>query len=118
LDTHVRCGKAKKASGSTKCHVDLYGVAIGFSAPTLTTRGDQMLTVTLMDETICDGDGAQEPSPVTLVIFCNPKKSLPVFSCAGNILRLHRVVVQVRTVATLCSLAPWYVQVLILHGPF
>ena len=80
---------------------------MGFGAAMQTKRGDWMLNVTLVDETSIRGENggnteenkANMLTPIPLIIFYKTSHQLPVLRRAGEILRLHRVVVQVNMIA-------------------
>ena len=67
--------------------VNTYGVVMGFTAPNQTKRGDWMVECNLVDETCT--------VPVTAVIFTKSNLELPKFQRMGDVLRLHRVHLQI-----------------------
>jgi hypothetical protein len=69
--------------------VCIYAVVLGFSSPNQNKRGDWMMTATLVDE----GSFA---TPTTLIMFCKEAKDLPKLTRMGDVLRMHRVSLQVR----------------------
>ena len=102
-------------SKRTDLVVDVYGAVLGFTSPSFTKKGDWMITVTLIDEstpaleeasTGTDA-GSKSISHITMIIFTSDKKKLPQISCAGDILRAHRVVAQASKVSeyNLCLIA-------------
>ena len=96
-----------ESHGAQQCETNLYGVVMGFGAAMQTKRGDWMLNVTLVDETSIRGENggnteenkANMLTPIPLIIFCKTSHQLPILRRAGEILRLHRVVVQVNMIA-------------------
>lgn len=86
--------------------VNLYGAVLGFTAPTLTKAHDWMVNIMLVDESTplpTNGEGEKDSVAATsLVIFCRERDQLPRLLRAGDILRLHRVVVQVRHLLLAC----------------
>lgn len=96
LDLHLAVQGRKKFGGRNPCEANLYGVVLGFSAAMRTNGGDMMLNVTLLDESsLSSKDGDENGlAPISLLIFCRSRSQLPDLRRAGDILRLHRVVVQ------------------------
>lgn len=88
LAAAINLDRTKKNSGL--CEANLFALVTGFSAPSRTKRGDWKLNVTLVDQAF----DAESTTALTLVIFCRDRKQLPNFSIAGEVLRIHRVVVQ------------------------
>jgi len=87
------------------CVVNVFGVVLSSSAPSTSKKGDWMTCVVLEDETMSadhdddnnnsDDHQIQAPSTIQLMIFTKKRDSLPVFREAGDVLRLHRVRIQV-----------------------
>lgn len=97
-ENYYGTGGRQRSTG--QCIVNVFGLVLQFSPPTLTKRGHHMLKVSLVDESLLDqidSDDVQlSRMPITLVIFCKKNKDLPTLRMAGDVLRLHRVVVQVK----------------------
>ena len=92
---------ASKQRNQHHCEANVYGVVIGFGAATQTKTGDWFMNVTLVDESIVDDENSSNTeekmlSAIPLSIFCKKIQQLPDLRRAGEVLRLHRVVVQVR----------------------
>lgn len=91
----------EKKTEDKQCEVNLFGLVVGFSAFSKTVRGDWMLCATLVDESISPDDRngkvavSEMPGFIPLCIFVKKSSGLPSFRSAGDVLRLHRVVVQV-----------------------
>jgi hypothetical protein len=85
--------------------VNVYGVVIGFTSPSITRQGDYMVSITMVDQSLplppntdtAATDGNTSVAHITLVIFSKNRNKLPKFQSAGDVLRAHAVVVQVRT---------------------
>ncbi len=75
---------------------NIYGIVLGFTVPKLTRKGDWMMQVTLTDDSLneCNGESnSQDPiSTLSITLFNKNKDSLPRISCAGDIIRCHRIV--------------------------
>jgi hypothetical protein len=69
--------------------INLYAAVVGFTAPRLTKRGDWMMTAVLVDETCT--------TPRTAILFSTGPAKLPPLARMGDILRIHRAGVEVRT---------------------
>jgi hypothetical protein len=55
-----------------------------------------MITVSLIDDSLpLPEEGDQPGHPITLVLFCKEKEKLPQIQRIGDILRMHRVFLQV-----------------------
>lgn len=65
---------------------NLYAAVLGFTCGRQTKRGDWMMTANLVDETLNE-------DPITIVMFCKERASLPNLSRTGDILRMHRLYV-------------------------
>lgn len=65
--------------------INVYGVVQGSSPPRMTKRGDWMISVTIIDESICFTG-----IPIILNIFCKHQHELPKIAYMGDILRVHR----------------------------
>ena len=76
--------------------INVYGVVQGSSPPRMTKRGDWMISVTIIDESICFTG-----IPIILNIFCKHQHELPKIAYMGDILRVHRAKAEVR-MKTLC----------------
>lgn len=84
---------SKKNNGL--CEANLFAVVTGFSAPARTKRGDWKLNVTLVDRSLALGAGDNTAlAAITLVVFTKDRTHLPDLRKAGEVLRIHRVVVQ------------------------
>jgi hypothetical protein len=68
----------------------------------MTKRGDFMMTVNLFDDT-------HNEDPITLVMFEKDANKLPRIRRVGDVLRMHRVLIQVRTTPILFVLV-WVVR--------
>jgi len=79
--------------------VNVFGVVIGFGIPYLTTRGQWIMSVHLVDESLPlaadEGLGVEEPvRSISINIFAEERSALPDLSRGGDVLRLHRVHIQ------------------------
>lgn len=86
--------------GGVKPVVNVFAAVLGFSSPTMTRGYDYQVNVTLVDESLPlpgIGDDAKDDviAATTIVIFCKEKEGLPKILKAGDVLRLHRVALQV-----------------------
>ena len=93
----------RRSRDEDKCYVNLYGVIVAFKLPQLAKTGQWFMSIELVDESISPGDHSEEDvsaseewKSVSLVIFEKQRERLPSLKAAGDVLRLHRVVVQVR----------------------
>jgi hypothetical protein len=77
--------------------VNVYGVVVGFQAPRITKRGDWMITASLIDKSLPMPGQEATGLPVTLVVFCKERNQLPQLVTMGDVLRMHRVSLQVRS---------------------
>jgi hypothetical protein len=77
--------------------VNVYGVVVGFQAPRMTKRGDWMITASLIDKSLPLPGQEASGLPITLVVFCKERKQLPQLVTMGDVLRMHRVSMQVRS---------------------
>jgi hypothetical protein len=77
--------------------VNVYGVVVGFQAPRITKRGDWMITASLIDKSLPLPGQEGAGLPVTLVVFCKQQTQLPQLVRMGDVLRMHRVSLQVRS---------------------
>ena len=68
--------------------INLYAAVVGCTGPRLTKRGDWVMTAVLIDETCT--------IPRTAILFAGLEQKLPRLACMGDILRIHRAVVEVR----------------------
>lgn len=71
--------------------INLYAVVVGCTGPRLTKRGDWVMTAVLIDETCT--------IPRTAVLFNKQEHKLPRLVCMGDILRIHRAGVEVRSIS-------------------
>jgi len=81
--------------------VDLFAAVLSFTQPSRTTRGDWMMNLALVDESVptCENEGDSTVSyikSVTINIFVKSedKARLPMVRYAGDVVRLHRVKLQ------------------------
>ena len=93
-------GLYEARNGGVAPMVNLYATVLGFSSPTLTKGYDWMLNVTLVDESVplpdmSNGASDEAVKATTIVIFCRQREDLPKVCKAGDVLRLHRVGIQV-----------------------
>ncbi len=103
MTTVLEKGKDRKQLKDKE--MNIYCIVLSSTVPRFTRKGDWMVQVTITDESISSctgnpdlntGDSIQEeeqfiPS-VTLTVFNKDKNVLPKALCAGEILRLHRVI--------------------------
>ena len=79
--------------------INFYGIILSFSVPKFTRRKEWMMQITVTDESICEESdvttGPQVIPFVTLTVFHRNKDNLPCVFCAGDIIRCHRVLVDV-----------------------
>ena len=75
------------------CVVNVMAVVLGFGCPFLTRRGEWMMAVALVDETIPLDHESMDDSvqTVNVNIFSKDKSYLPKIRYAGDVLRMHRV---------------------------
>jgi hypothetical protein len=73
--------------------VNLYGVVLGFGSPAKTKRGDWMVSIALVDETLSlENDQVHDSvNTVNINIFAKALQDLPDIRYAGDVLRMHRV---------------------------
>ena len=93
-----------------KKYFNCYAVVISFTPPQMTRKCDWTTSITITDDSLCSlhaisselassnsvsmiGSSSQERK-MTLNIFAKNKNSLPSLSCAGNVLRCHRIQLQ------------------------
>lgn len=81
--------------------VNVFAAVLGFSSPELTKGYDWKVVVTLVDEstplpTMGEGNEDETLATTTIVIFCKQREELPELLKAGDVLRMHRVEIQVR----------------------
>ena len=81
--------------------VDLFAAVLSFTQPSRTTRGDWMMNLALVDESVptCENEGNSTVSyikSVTINIFVKfeDKARLPMVRYAGDVVRFHRVKLQ------------------------
>lgn len=92
---------AEMDASKHQCEENIYALVIAFSAPKVTKKGHWMQQVTLVDESISPEDHDEDVdvsdvwSSTQLLIFAKARNSLPRLRSAGDVLRLHRVGVQV-----------------------
>ena len=80
------------ANAPNKTRVNLYGVVMGFSSPSLTQNKKSncwSMTIALVDDSLA-GD-----TPITLVLFRPKRDEFPELQQVGDVLRMHRVEAQV-----------------------
>jgi len=93
--------------GKTAAAVNIFGVVLGFGCPRFTRSGDWMMTVWVVDESIplpqsaansegTNVDPAHDHSipSVSINIFVKERSQLPNLLVAGDVLRCHRLGVQ------------------------
>jgi hypothetical protein len=80
------------------CIVNLYGVVLGFGSPSKTKRGDWMVGIALVDETLPleneQNRVLDSVHTVNINIFAKSLQDLPDIRYAGDVLRMHRVRLQ------------------------
>jgi len=83
-------------SGNQTCEVNVYGVVLGFGSASKTRRGDCMVGIALVDDTLALGDDGIHDSvyTVNINIFTKALSELPDILYAGDVLRMHRVKLQ------------------------
>lgn len=91
--------EARKGGGQFM--VNVFATVLGFSSPSLTKGYDWMMNVTLVDESLplpeTGNDANDDPvAAISCVIFCRDREALPKLRRAGDVLRIHRVALQVR----------------------
>lgn len=80
--------------------VNIYATVLNFCAPRQTKK-NWMLTVSIFDDSLplpsldASADTADPISQVKLVIFADKDDDFPLFFCAGDVLRGHRLLVDV-----------------------
>jgi hypothetical protein len=78
--------------------VNLYGVVLGFGSPSKTKRGDWMVGIALVDETLPleneQNRVLDSVHTVNINIFAKSLQDLPDIRYAGDVLRMHRVRLQ------------------------
>lgn len=71
--------------------VNVYASVIAVTPPRITKRGDFMVSATLIDESCYE-------TPLTINIFCKTQNLLPELVWMGDVIRIHRAVLQVRNI--------------------
>lgn len=83
--------------GGEKPVANVFCAVLGFSSPTMSRGYDYQVNVTLVDDSLplptAGEDDVVAATPI--IIFCKEKDNLPQILKAGDVLRLHRVAVQV-----------------------
>jgi hypothetical protein len=78
--------------------VNVYGVVLGFGSPSKTKRGDWMVAIALVDETLPleneQNRVLDSVHTVNIIIFAKSLQDLPDIRYAGDVLRMHRVRLQ------------------------
>ena len=93
--------------------INVYGVVLGFSPPSLTRSEEWMMSIVLIDETIPlsnqietrgqpnTNEGGETSNPkemhvpsITLMIFSKDKSKLPVVRAAGDVICCEKVILQ------------------------
>jgi len=118
----IKTRKHEMRSGTRPYHriddtVSVYAVVLSSTAPKRTERGDWMVTLHIIDESLPttttinptnENDGNADNAPgaestargtvhvpsITLLVFSHDKAKLPVVRFAGDVIRAHRVVLQ------------------------
>ena len=75
-------------------YINFYGVVTEWDAPRQTTN-DLLMTLKLIDPTIVGDDQEQFANAIGLLVFARQRHQLPQVLKPGDIIRLHRVKVQV-----------------------
>ena len=81
--------KTMDAGKGHNLRINLYASIVGVTPPRITKRGDWMIAATLID------DSCQKP--MTINIFCKRQDLLPKLVWMGDVIRIHRAVLEVRT---------------------
>lgn len=90
-----------KDGARKKREVDIYATVLNFGAPRQLQRGGWMLSTTIFDDTLelpSTDTSIDTPNPISqvkLVMFANNPDDFPLFFCAGDVLRGHRVLIDV-----------------------
>jgi hypothetical protein len=77
--------------------VNLYASIVAVTPPRITKRGDWMIAATLIDES-CQ-------TPITINIFCRKQNGLPKLIYMGDVIRIHRAALEVRTYLVIYPMA-------------
>ena len=83
----------RKSTGAGKrCNlkVNLYASVVAATPPRMTKRGDWMISANLIDD-------SYQALPMTINIFCKDKNRLPQLVWMGDVIRIHRAGLEVRT---------------------
>lgn len=96
LANHLKYHKdiAREEGTKVKCIVNVFAVVIGFGSPAMTKRGEWMMSVALVDDSLPLDDEEDSLKTVNVNIFAKDKLYLPKIRFGGDVLRLHRVQVQ------------------------
>eukprot|EP00977_Amphora_coffeiformis_P027630 scaffold34627_cov159-Amphora_coffeaeformis.AAC.7 len=95
LDSHKAISKEQMTNSA--CIVDILAVVLGFGHPSRTKRGDWMVSVTLVDDSLpleTESSTTDSLMAVNVNIFVKEEFNLPKLRFAGDVLRLHRVKLQ------------------------
>jgi Telomeric single stranded DNA binding POT1/CDC13 len=81
---------------SGSCEVSLYASVVSFTQPYRTKRGDWMMSIVLIDDTVAPWSEQSNLRPININIFVPPKNrdKLPLVRYAGDGIRLKDVKVQ------------------------
>lgn len=75
---------------------DLYAAVMSFGSLSQTNTGDWKITVTLIDESLpLPSENDDHFRCVTANIFCKELNQLPKLQKAGDVIRMHRMALQV-----------------------
>jgi hypothetical protein len=94
-DSHKAVAKQPGVKAG-ECCVNVFGVVLGFGCHKKTSRGQWMISVALVDESLRVAGVTSDEDFLTTVninIFSKQESGLPKLRYAGDILRLHRVVI-------------------------
>jgi len=90
-----------KDDARKKREVDIYATVLNFGAPRQIRQRGWMLSISIFDDTLqlpstdVSIDAPNPISQVKLVMFADNPDDFPLFFCAGDVLRGHRVLVDV-----------------------
>ncbi len=84
--------------------VNIYAIVLSFGIPKLTKKGQWMMQITLTDDSIALGNEASDilrversiPKNFSMTFFNRSRDFFPKIFCAGDIIRCHRILPEVR----------------------
>lgn len=90
--------RAHGGRNSGRVYVNIYATVILFSQHHPTNGTDRTMAISLIDETTCGGDDPVDKPPIILNVFVKNVEDFPQIRQVGDILRMHRVGIDVSTI--------------------